>query len=104
MNTLKVFEQANLQTFIEVANLEKQIKELEAHEKKLKDYLKEQMEINGIKSIDNEILKITFVAESESTSIDLKALKEKESDLYQELLDDYGVTKKKSAYVRFTVK
>lgn len=40
MSSLRVFEQANLQTFLEVANLEKQIKELEAHEKKLKDYLK----------------------------------------------------------------
>lgn len=81
-----------------------QEKELAAKTKQLKADLEKAMDDYGIKSIDNHLLKITRVEASNSTSIDLKKLQEKEPKLYGELLEDYPKVTNRKAYVKFTVK
>lgn len=87
-----------------IALLEKQVKDLQNKQKTLKADLEKAMDEYNIKSIDNEYLKITRVAESTSTSIDLKALQKKEPALYGELLEDYPKVTTRKAYVKITVK
>ncbi|RHW37396.1 hypothetical protein D1B31_16145 [Neobacillus notoginsengisoli] len=87
-----------------VAIVEKQVKELQEKQKAMKAELEAAMDQHDIKSIDNEFLKITRVAASSSTSIDLKKLQQKEPALYGELLEDYPKVTNKKAYVMFKVK
>lgn len=82
----------------------KEKRKLEEAEKMLKSDLEKAMDQYGIKSIDNEFVKVTWVDASTTTSIDLKKLKEKEPDLHEELLEDYPKVTTRKAYVRFTVK
>lgn len=88
---IEKFEQQNLEVFKEVSSIAAQRKELARQEKEIKDSLEKAMAENGIKSIDNEYIRITHVAESESVSIDMKEMEKKEPDLYEELLEDYPV-------------
>jgi len=104
MSNVTSFENKYLAVMAEIQALTKQEKEYAAKVKDLKVGLEKAMDEHNIKSIDNEFLKITRVAPSESTSIDLKAMKEKEPDLHEELLEDYPKVTKRKAYVRFTVK
>nr|WP_235962399.1 hypothetical protein [Heyndrickxia coagulans] len=87
-----------------IALLEKQVKEMQEQQKALKAKLEGAMDEHGIKSIDNEYLKITRVAASTSKSIDLKKLQEKEPKLYGELLEDYPKVSNRKAYVQIKVK
>ena len=81
-------------------------KKLEEDEKKVKKQLEQVMDEYGIKSIDNQYLKIIRVAGSEGKqTIDLDAMEKKEPDLFKELLADYPkTTGAKKASVRFDVK
>lgn len=75
-------------------------KELEAQEAILKDKIKTAMEAHGIKSFKNEILNLTYVAETTSTSIDSAKLKKK----YPDIAEECSKTSKKSSYVKITLK
>lgn len=101
---LKLFEEKNLTVFKQLAEFKKQQAEMESQEKKLKESLQKQMEEFGIKSFKNDLISITYVDSTETESIDLKRLSEKEPDLYNELLEDYRKVTTRSAFVRFTVK
>lgn len=81
-------------------------KKLEEDEKKVKKQLEKVMDDYGIKSVDNQFLKIIRVAGSEGKqTIDIDAMAEKEPELYQELLADYPkTTGAKKASIRFDVK
>lgn len=81
-------------------------KKLEEDEKKVKKQLEQVMDEYGIKSIDNQYLKIIRVAGSEGKqTIDLDAMEKKEPDLFKELLADYPkTTGAKKASIRFDVK
>lgn len=103
-NELILFEEQGLQAFKALSELTKEKKRLENEEKEIKKYLEEKMEEFNIKSFDNEYIKITRVEASESTSIDLKVLADKEPSLYLDLIEDYPKISKRSAYVRFNVK
>lgn len=103
-NEVKVFETKYMAVMANIALLEKQVKEMQEKQKALKADLESAMNEFGIKSIDNDYLKIIRVEESTSTSIDLKALQKKEPKLYGELLEDYPKTTVKKAHVRITVK
>lgn len=61
---------------------------------------------HGVKSIDNDFVKVTVTkaSESESVSVDLKELQKKEPRLYGELVEDYPKVTKRSESVRVTVK
>lgn len=101
---VQVFENQYLQAFKQLSEITKTKKQLEEQEKKVKSQLEKAMDEYEIKSIDNEFLKITRVAASSSTSIDLKALEEKEPKLHQELLEDYPKVTNRKAYLTFKVK
>ena len=62
------------------------------------------MELNGIASVDNEYVKISHIPETESVSLDTKALRADNPELFSDLMDKYNKRTKKKAYVRITVK
>lgn len=103
-NQVQVFEQQHMQVFKQLADITKTKKQLEEQEKKVKADLEKAMDANDIKSIDNQFLKITRVNGSTSTSVDLKAMQEKEPKLYAELLEDYPKVTNKKSYLTFKVK
>lgn len=98
------FENKYLAVMTAIAFHAQQEKELAAKTKQLKLDLENAMDEHGIKSIDNDLLKITRIEASSSTSIDLKELQKKEPKLYGELLEDYPKVTNRKASVRFTVK
>src|SRR5699024_9251309 len=100
MSNVTSFENKYLAVMAEIQALTKQEKEYAAKVKDLKVGLEKAMDEHNIKSIDNEFLKITRVAPSESTSIDLKAMKEKEPEQHEELFEYFLKVKKKNLYLR----
>lgn len=103
---LQVFESQYLALFQKLAEVTKQKKELEDQEKEAKSQLEKVMNEYGIKSIDNQFIKISRVdANPGKQTIDLDKLLEKEPELHAELLADYPkTTGAKKAYVVFRVK
>jgi len=104
--TSEQFTQTNLVVFQQLSAFKKQKELMEKQEQELKDYLVKAMDEAGIKSIKNDYITISYVAEGKSSvSIDTKKLKEQEPELYDELLRDYPKTNAGAkAYVKFTVK
>lgn len=105
-NEVEAFEKQYLSVMKALSNAISEKKKIEAMEKRFKASLEKVMDEYGIKSIDNEFLKITRVSGTEdSTTIDLDKLKGNEPDLYDELLADYPKTVKgKKGSIRFGVK
>lgn len=103
---LQVFEEKYLSVMKDLADATIQKKWLEEQEKKFKGQLEKVMDEYGIKSIDNQFLKIIRVAGSDGkTTVDLDKMQKEEPELYQELLEDYPkTTGKKKASIRFDVK
>lgn len=84
----------------EIADLEKSYKDLEAKEKELKAKLKEVMQASGVVKVDNDIIRITYIPETDAEGFDKKALKEELPDIY----DAYCTISKRAAYVKVEVK
>lgn len=84
----------------QIAAISKQKKELEDKEKKVRAALEAAMGQFGIKSFENDILKVTYVAPTTKTTIDSKALKKDKPDVYEK----YANTSNVKASVRITVK
>lgn len=103
-NEVQVFEQQNLVAFQKLAEFKKVKEAMEQQEAKIKADLEKAMQEHGIKSFSNDYVTLSFIEASSSESIDLKAFKEKEPKLYDELLADYKKVTNKKAYVRITVK
>ena len=101
---VQVFENQYLALFQNLAGVVKKKKVLENEEKIVKEQLEKLMDEYGIKSLDNQFIKIIRVAGSSSTTIDLKKLEEQEPDLFKDLLADYPKTTTRKASVRFDVK
>lgn len=76
-------------------------KEIEADEKAIKEELEEAFIKYGIKKFENEHVIMTYIAPSESKSINLKAFQDAEPVTYAELLEDYPKVTKKKGYIRF---
>ena len=93
MNQLKRLRELILQ--------EKQIKsEIQSiKDQCMEDYLNQEKLI-----LEEEGIKISFVPESKSTSIDLREVQKKEPTLYKDLLDVYPKETVKKAYVKATVR
>lgn len=104
MNEVALFEQQNLEAFKQLAELKRQQDALKKQEDEVKSQIEKSMEEYGVKSLKNEHITISYIEASSSTSIDLKALENKEPDLYKELLADYPKVTNRKASVRFTVK
>jgi uncharacterized protein YpuA (DUF1002 family) len=73
---------------------------LEAQDKEIRKQLTDVMGVYGVKNVDNDILKITYVAESTRTTIDSAKLKKD----YPDIAEKYSKTSKVSASVRISVK
>ena len=83
-----------------LAEFERQVKEIEAKQKDLKNRILAEMEANGILSIENDELSITYVAPYPKESFDSKAFRKDNPDLY----DEYVKISQVSASVRMKVK
>lgn len=99
---LKRFEEKNLAAFKALADLKAQIKALEDQQEKVKLGIQNAMEHYGVTSFKNEYVTISYVPESQSETIDLKAFQAQEPELYAELLEDYRKVTKRKGYVRFS--
>lgn len=104
MNEVQVFENKHLAIMTAIAIHTKQEKDLAEKSKKLKADLEKAMDEHGITSIDNDLIKITRVEATTSTTIDVTKLKAVEPQLYGELLGDYPKVSNRKAHVKFTVK
>ena len=86
------------------ADLENTIKELEDTKKKVRAEIQEAMEFYGIRSFENEILKLTLVAPSVSTTIDTSALRISDPDTYDKLIEVYPKKTERKQSLRVTVR
>lgn len=76
----------------QLASLEKEKKSIEAADKKARDQLTALCDQYGVKSIDNEYVRISYVEPKSTTSIDLATVKKKEPDFYAGLLQDFPLS------------
>jgi len=97
---MQAFNTSAMTIMKNIAELDKQKKALEEKDKEVRDALKQVMDQYGIKSFENDILKVTFVAETTRTSIDSAKLKKDHPDIAEK----YSKTSKVSASVRISVK
>ena len=84
----------------QISAISKQKKELEDKEKEVRVALEAIMGQFGIKSFENDILKVTYVAPTIKTIIDSKALKKDKPDIYEK----YAKISNVKSSVRITVK
>ena len=97
---LATFQNQHLVVLQKIASVVNMKKQCEAQEKELKDQLKKAMEEYGIKKFESDILNITYVAETTSTSVDSAKLKRK----YPQVAEECSKTSKKSSYIKVEVK
>lgn len=81
----------------ELQSLDIQSKSIDERKSKIKETLeKDYLTTEGYK---NDFVTVSYTSASETTSIDLKKLEEKEPELFNELVEDYKkVTKRKASY------
>lgn len=103
-NQIALFEQKYLSAFQDLQQMKKAKETLEKKEIDIKNELLDAMKEYGIKSIKNEYITISYVDGTTTETIDLKALQEKEPELYKELLEDYKKTTIRNPYVKFIIK
>lgn len=103
-NAVVLFEQNNLVVFQELSDLKKEITRLQNLEKEKKAALEKAMDEYEIVSFKNDLVTISRIEGSETTTIDIDALKEKEPELYADLLKDYPKVKKTKSSIRILAK
>lgn len=103
-NELELFEEKSLSFAKGLKALKEEKERLEDEEKKLKKAIEDLFNEYDLKSFKNDYFSISRVSESESVSIDLKALEKKENKLYEELVNDYPKVSKRKAYIRISLK
>lgn len=94
------FTNANLALFQKIREIVNAKKALEEQEKALKDKLREAMEKYGIKAVDSDVVKVTYIAPSTATTIDSAKLKK----LYPQIAETCSKQTARSAYVKIEVK
>lgn len=97
---LTTFGEQQITVIQKIADLVTAKKKIEEQEKELKDKLKVAMENYGIKKFESDILNITYVAATSSTTIDSTKLKKK----YPDIASECSKVSAKSAYIKVTVK
>lgn len=102
--SIQEFENKYLQDFKQLRLLEEEKKNLEYLSKQAKEKILQEMLKAGVKSIDNDFIKVMVTNPSESISIDLKAFQKNEPVAYAELLEDYPKVTKRSESLRITIK
>lgn len=103
-NEIERFNGAAMTVMQDMAEALKLKKEIEKREKAAKARLLDLMTEYDVKSVDNDVMRITRVEASESTALDVKALERREPELYADLMKDYPKTTKRAASIRITVK
>lgn len=94
------FQSATPDVIQKIGNLMQMKKQLDEQEKQLKEQLVKAMEAYGVKSFENEEIKLTYVAPTTRTSLDSTRLKKDHPDIAEE----YTKVSNVSASVRVTVK
>ena len=97
VSTFETKQATTIKTIAEICTAKKK---LEEQEKQLKEQLLKAMETNNVKSFNNDVLKITYVAATTTNSVDSKKLKKK----YPNIAAECSKTSNKSAYVKVEVK
>jgi hypothetical protein len=97
---LTQFSNATPEAIRTITNLVVMKKQLEDQEKQLKEDLTKAMETYGVKSFENDQIKLVYVAPTTRSTIDSVKLKKDHPDLAQQ----YTKTSNVSASVRITVK
>ena len=105
-NELESFNDKYLALFKQLSELSIAKKKILEKEKEIKGQMKSAMEEYNIKSIDNQYIRITYVAQGKpSVKLDLKSFEQAESVLYNQLLNKYPKhVKARSSYISFRVK
>lgn len=104
MNEVTLFEEKNMSAFRTLAKLKEQKQQLDAEEKAINNMLLERMQESNIASVDNDIVRINLIPETESVSLDTKALRTEEPELYHDIESRYNKRVVKKAHIRITIK
>lgn len=97
---LAEFETGQVAILQSIADIVVQKKQLEEQEKQIKEKLQKAMEDYGIKKFESDVLNITYVAATTSTTIDSPKLKKK----YPDIAEECSKVSNKSAYVKVVIK
>ena len=95
------FEDKYFPVLMQIKKMEEEKRELEEQLKKIKSQIEEAMVEYDVTSVKTSYMTILKTKGSESTSIDVKKLKEEEPDVYEELLVKYPKVTKRSGSVQF---
>ena len=71
---------------------------------KAERFVQEAMELYGLRSVDNDILTLTLVAPSVSTTIDTTALRMEDPDTYEKLIEVYPKKTERRQSLRMKLK
>jgi len=94
------FEEQYKGLMIQIADTVKAKKEAEKQEKEMKEELQKAMDKFGFLSLENEILKITYVEPNKSTRVDSAVIKRKYPSVYAECTKQVDV----KGYIKIQVK
>ena len=97
---LEVFNNKAAAVIKRISNITSQKKQLEEAEKEMKEQLQKAMEQYGIKSFDNDVIKVTYVDASTRNSVDSAKLKKN----YPDIAAECSKTSNVKAYVKVEVK
>lgn len=97
---VKEFESKTVAVIKAIADISTKKKELEQQDKLMREQLETAMDRYGIKKFDNELISISYVEPTTSTTIDTAKVKK----LYPDIASECSKTTNKKGYVRITVK
>lgn len=83
-----------------IKDLDARVKEAKAKQEELKSALLQEMESRGLKTFENDGVKVTYVAPSKKITLDSKGIKEKYPDIYKE----FSKESETKASLRITLK
>lgn len=97
---LTAFQSAVPETIGKITQLIKLKKQMDDQEKQLKEQLVKAMEAYGVKSFENDLIKMTYVAPTIRSSIDSTRLKKDHPDI----VEQYTKTSNVAAFVKVELK
>ena len=97
---LKEISEVETEINLRIASLKEELDNLKQKDQDLREALKEAMKSEGIKKYESDFITVTYVPESNRTTIDTKRLKDEKPELWNE----YSKTTPVSDSVRIKVK
>ncbi len=98
--SLEVFQSKQAKLIQGIANLVQQKALIEEAESGMREQLKTAMEAYGVKSFDNDLIKVTYMELSTHTSIDSTKLKAQQPEIYNK----FSKTSPIKAFVKIELK